>query len=292
MFFVLLWLLLWPNNKNDGVKTVVKKITEPNAEFSMDGVNKINWNGLVAKDYPSTEVALVELNITDTNKKIEIRNILKASSPALFNFDDNRNLFEFSKNITNASQITKGKLKVNDIKAIFLETMVKIETNETKIEETSFKQYLNPWWVSSDEIKADAIEVLANYYYKNLAVKTFSGYMIKADYFTDGTLVKMENQLPFGKIIKTENKKLLTINDLIKISSDKFKIWRVDGGSEYELSGETPSIDEVKVTEYELEYIYDVKTGILWPYYFIKGESQLTTGVAKVTLIISAVKEE
>ena len=163
---------------------------------------------------------------------------------------------------------------------------------ETKIEATTYKEFLTPWWVSGTEEKADSIEIQANYVYENIPIKTFGGYMIRANYLTNGKLVKMENQLPFEKIVNSKEKVLWTLSELKNLETQQFKVWRVDGGLNYELSEDAVNIDTVILSDYSLEYIYDIKSGVVWPYYFLNGESDLKTGKAKVKLIISAVKEQ
>jgi hypothetical protein len=296
---IFLGLLFWPTGSKKDLltNTTIKKITEPSPGFVMDSPKKINWGVVAIKDYAKSEALLVDQIKIDVNKKIEIRNIISREmneAGIIFIFDDNRNSFEYSKNITERKQIEKGSLTINEIKVIFLEMMGKLKDlagMDIKVEEVGNKQFLSPWWVSSKGNNVDATEVLANYYYKDLPIKMFAGNMVKADFLTNGKLAKMEYRLPFGKVAETTTKNLRSLAELKNESPDNYKIWRIDGGADYELSGETPAIDEVKIIDYDLEYIYDLKSSVVWPYYFLRGESELKTGPAKVTLVVSAVKE-
>jgi hypothetical protein len=300
LVLIFLGLLFWPKNKNPTTNTDTtgnKNISEPSPDFLMDSPKKINWNVTIAKDYSKVDALLVSQKGVDTNGQIQIRNVVSAGdtgSQTVFDFDSNRSSFEFSSNISAKAQIQRGELGVDEIKTSFLELenkLKEITTTDPKIETTNLKQFLKPWWVSSNGENIDSIEILANYYYNGVPTKLFNGYMIDAYFFTNGKLVKIQQKLPFDKVIKTENKTLLSLTELKNIDVSSFKIWSVDGGVDYELSGDIPTIDDVNITDYDLQYIVDTKTDVVWPYYFFHGESNLTTGLAKVTLIISAVKE-
>ncbi|MFZ2152819.1 MAG: hypothetical protein WAV41_02045 [Microgenomates group bacterium] len=297
LLIVFLTLIFWPNKTiNNKTQLQLNNIVEPVADFAMNSPKIIDWGGVVEKKYNSIKVLVVEPKQIDINQKIEIRNSLSKeiyNTNITFNFDDNRNIFEFDNAIKFPNQIERGDKQVGEIKTMFLENMKNlgnILNFDYKVEKVNYKQFLSPWWISGNEKEYDALEVLANYYYENIPIKTFEGYMIKSDYFGNGKLVKTENHLPFERVQKTIDKQTLTISELRNLPINNYKIWRVEGGSKLELSGEDPVIDMVKVNSYELEYIYDVKTNVVWPYYFIVGESDLPTGKAEITLIVSAIK--
>lgn len=298
LVIIFLGLLFWPTDKNSNVTKIINRnIVEPNPEFLMDSPKSIGWGEIGIKNYTTAEALLVDQKSVDVNQKIEIRNILNpefGDKEEVFIFDDNKKSLEYSGNIQEKKQLEKGTLGTEEIKLKFGETTNKLKRITASlpiIERVDYKQFVKPRWISSDERSVDAVEILANYYHKDIPVKSFYGYMVEAVYFTNGKLVKWQQQLPFEKAVKTTIKKLWTLAELKNIDKGDFKIWRIDGGADYELSGDSPAVGDIKINDYDLEYIYDVKSGVVWPFYFLKGESNLSTGTAKVTLIISAVKE-
>ena len=133
------------------------------------------------------------------------------------------------------------------------------------------------------------IEVLANYYFNGVPIYTPTGYPIKVDFFKNGEIVKMVGILSFNNTTVIENKKLLSLDEIKNMDVNNFFIWSIDGGMNYELSEETPKMSDISLNSYSLGYILN-SNNILWPYYFLQGESNLSTGVAKVVIVVSAIK--
>ncbi len=293
---ILLILVLWPSKKKE-TEVVVKNISisEPQPEFFLDSPQMIDWLNLTEKQFPSVSILSTERYLIPELLKNKIPEYIKGkpmTSDEYFNYDDNRSEFEFSKNITSKKQIQRGGWSPDQIKDRFIETFSQInETNlEVKADKTSNKIFLYPWWINTTKEVPDVIEISASFFYKNLPIRLYNGFMINADYFTSGDLVKMKVAYPFEKVVKTVEEPVIDLSSLKNRNIDYFKIWKIEGNSDYELSGEQEKINRVIVDSYDLGYIYDVKSKVVWPYYFIEGKSNLSTGEVKVTLITSAVK--
>jgi hypothetical protein len=158
------------------------------------------------------------------------------------------------------------------------------------IENVDYKKFIYPWFVSGSKNDFDMFQIETSYMYKEVPLRMFNGFPIITNYMKSGKLAKIQGYLPFGEVIKSRDVELRSIEDIKKEKPEKFYIWRVDGGADYELIEEQPKVFTVDIYDYSLSYIYDIKSGVVWPYYFLKGNTLLSTGAAKVTLIISATR--
>src|SRR4051812_36622115 len=103
LIIVFLGLLFWPVTKKRQLETKVNNsLSEPSPEFLMDSPLKITWGEIKTKDYDKAEALAVEPKKIEVNDKITIRNEIDpeiSKNGAVFSFDDNRNGFEYSRNI-------------------------------------------------------------------------------------------------------------------------------------------------------------------------------------------------
>lgn len=295
LIVILLVLVLWPIKKKEE-EVIIKNISisEPQPEFFLDSPQMIDWFNLTDKQFTSVSILSTERYLIPELFKNKIPEYIKGkpvNSDEYFNYDDNRSEFEFSKNITSKKQIQRGSWGADQLSDRLNQVFTQINDTdlEIKIEKTTNKEFLYPWWINTDKTIPDVVEISASFFYKNIPIRLFNGFMINANYFTNGDLVKMKVAYPFGKIVKMIEEPVINLSSLKNRNINNFKIWKIEGNSDYELSGEQEKINRVIVDSYNLGYIYDVKSKVVWPYYFIEGKSNLSTGEIKVTLITSAI---
>lgn len=299
LFGILPLILMWiinKNNKQDTTDSKVEKktITEPALSFLSKVTSKIDWQKVGDKKYETTNAYTVKRNFTGGLDKENWTKVLDiGGTKDYLKLDSENYSFEYNKIINKRSEIEKGSLSDNEIGTIFYKNVNSLLNDnklEIKIDNFLYKQFLYPWWVASTEKESVVTEVVANYYFNNLPIFTPTGYPIKTDFFKNGKIIKVIGILPFGEVDKTEKNNLLAVDKIKNIEPNNFLIWSVDGGRDYELSEKTPKIEDISVESYRLGYILS-DNGILWPYYFFNGSSNLSTGAAKIVFIISAVEK-
>lgn len=300
LLIVFLLVLFWPTNKTSENQetTRERKLVVPEAEFVMNTPKEIEWKLESDKGYNKAKVFLVQGKNWNDDDRAKIRSVLVGGAMPVgqfFKIYDTADRYEFSRNIETVDEIEEGNMNETEIKEIMGNMMGQLrEVNneiKTEIVEVKYKQFLYPWWVSGTKEDHDILELRADFVFESLPMTMFNGHPIIANYFTNGKLAKIQGQVPFEKTIKSEEKELLSLEDIKKIKPENAKIWSIDGGQEYELAEEDVLVEKVTIYDYQLKYIYGFKSKTVWPFYFLNANSQLTTGPAKVILIIPATKE-
>ncbi len=300
LLVVFLLVLFWPVFRKDenGEPIKERKLMRPEAEFIMKTPKEIEWKIDEEKEYKKTKAMIVQGKNWSEDDKAKIRNVLIGGAMPVgqfFKIYDTADRYEFSRNIETADEIEEGDLDDMTIKGLLENMMEQLQEVNNGIGmgsvEIRYKEFLYPWWVSATRDKFDALELRANYVFEGVPVAMFNGHPIIANYFTNGKLAKIQGQIPFEKVVKSEEKELISLDSLKKVRAEDIKIWEINGGQEYELSGEDVELEKVEIYDYNLGYIYDFKSKVVWPFYFLNGNSQLATGPAKVILITPATRE-
>lgn len=284
---------------------------EPEPDFQMDSPTEIKWL-IEDKQFPEEVLSLIVVKPTfskerfsrilemfglaESDKTGEQGSIGFYGNDRKFAFiDEANNQIEYSKNVESKKDISGTWVySTDEIKDKLNEEVVKITGNnnlQMVIEEAGFKKFVYPRTVTTDDIKqADMISYVGRYAYKTVPIVTFTNELVKATYGLNGDLIKLDVQVPPEVSDSTKKMTLLTLDQVKRQPMNKFKVWKIEGGANYDLSGGEQIIKRMNATDVSLGYIYDQKEN-LWPYYFVTGNSFPESGPVKVTLIVSAVDE-
>jgi hypothetical protein len=100
--------------------------------------------------------------------------------------------------------------------------------------------------------------------------------------------VKLQILLPPKIISKTKIDKYISVDEMKKWPEKSFYVYKVVVNKNYELAAVQEKIGTANITSGFVGYVYDPGSNITVPYYILEGNSELETGVARVTLITPA----
>jgi len=161
-----------------------------------------------------------------------------------------------------------------------------------KIERIEYETLAGPRFVTATKEKANIVKIIANYEIDSLPVYSSSGFPITGWFATDGNLLKLSVDMPFGNTIKQDIFSIKTEGSWKKMPASEYKIVDVDGGRDYDLASSEEIVEEVKITGGYLGYFYTPGNNLLLPYMFFKGNSRLPSGPAIVVVAIPALEEK
>jgi len=238
-----------------------------------------------------TERFLSMFGLNYENKSKEEGTILffnKENKSAYVNI--NEGVFGYTKTISNRNDLKSLENKTVDILKGEIENRFKIFSPEglsLKLENFSFKKFVYPYWQSSSEIEAEAIEFEGGFVINNKTIAGENGSLVKVVVKKDGEIIKVELSRFFNsyKIIGSEEIK--NWEEVSKSEPKDFKIIKVFGNTVYELNP-----DEVikNVVIKKMKIVYLTENNLLIPYFMFEADSRLNSGPTKVNLLLKAIK--
>lgn len=203
----------------------------------------------------------------------------------------NQNVFGYTKTINNRNDLKSSENKTVEELKREAENKLKVFNTDglnVKLEDFSFKKMVYPYWQSSGEIEAEAVEFEGGFMINNKMVEGENGSLIKAVVKKDGEIIKLEMNR-FVNVYKVKESVQIKNWEEVKNSKPKdFTINKVWGNTVYELNPD----EEIKgVIIKKMKTIYLAKDSQLIPYFLFQADSRLGSGPTKVNLLLKAIKD-
>lgn len=138
--------------------------------------------------------------------------------------------------------------------------------------------------VGAEANSADYVEITANFVYKNIPIRSFSGMpSVKAQYNFAGKLLRLTVSNPFDKLVEEEKATVKSLMEIKETETSEVMVFDVNGEHDYEIATGQVKIGSIKVDETNLVYIYNPEGNNFLPYLLGSGvidqETMVVIGV-------------